>query len=83
VQKLQAQADLYRRKKAAEGKLLVDLAEAKGTELENKALEGAGSENLVGLKMAAVLEGVKVLVLDSAGMNPLDLQSILKKFEVK
>jgi len=83
VQKLQAQADLYRRKKAAEGKLLVDLAEAKGTELDNKALEGAGSENLVGLKMAAVLEGVKVLVLDSGGMNPLDLQSILKKFEVK
>ena len=83
VQKLQAQADLYRRKKAAEGKLLVDLAEAKGTELENKALEGAGSENLVGLKMAAVLEGVRVLVLDSAGMNPLDLQSILKKFEVR
>jgi regulator of protease activity HflC (stomatin/prohibitin superfamily) len=83
VQKLQAQADLYRRKKAAEGKLLVELAEAKGTELENKALEGAGSENLVGLRMAQVLEGVKVLVLDSAGMNPLDLQSILKKFEVR
>jgi regulator of protease activity HflC (stomatin/prohibitin superfamily) len=83
VQKLQAQADLYRRKKAAEGKLLVELAEARGTELENKALEGAGSENLVGLKMAQVLEGVKVLVLDSAGMNPLDLQSILKKFEVR
>jgi regulator of protease activity HflC (stomatin/prohibitin superfamily) len=83
VQKLQAQADLYRRKKAAEGKLLVELAEAKGTELENRALEGAGSENLVGLRMASVLDGVKVLVLDSGGMNPLDLQSILKKFEVK
>ena len=83
VQKLAAQADLYKRKKAAEGKLLVELAEAKGTELENKALEGAGSENLVGLRMAQVLEGVKVLVLDSAAMNPLDLQSILKKFEVR
>jgi regulator of protease activity HflC (stomatin/prohibitin superfamily) len=83
VAKLQAQADLYKRKKAAEGKLLVELAEAKGTELENKALEGAGSENLVGMRMAQVLQGVKVLVLDSAGMNPLDLQSILKKFEVR
>jgi regulator of protease activity HflC (stomatin/prohibitin superfamily) len=86
VQKLNAQADLYKRKKAAEGKLLVELAEAKGTQLENNALQGAGSENLVGLKMAAVLEGVKVLVLSSdgaTGLNPLDLQSILRKFEVK
>ena len=38
---------------------------------------------MVGLKMAQVLEGVKVLVLDSAALNPLDLQSILKKFEVR
>ncbi len=86
VQKLAAQADLYRRKKAAEGKLLVELAEAKGTALENTALQGAGSENLVGLKMADVLRGVKVMVISSdgkEGMNPLDLQSILRKFEVK
>ncbi len=31
VQKLGATADLYRRKRAAEGKLLVELADAKGT----------------------------------------------------
>jgi regulator of protease activity HflC (stomatin/prohibitin superfamily) len=86
VQKLSAQADLYRRKKASEGKLLVDLAEARGTQLENAALQGAGSENMVGLKMADVLKGVKVLVLSSdgaTGMNPLDLASMLRKFEVK
>ncbi len=83
VQKLNAQADLYRRKKAAEGKLLVELAEAKGTELENTALQGAGSENIVGLKMADVLKGVRVLVLSSESTNPLDLQSTLRKFEVK
>lgn len=86
VSKLRAQADLYKRKQAAEGKLLVELAEAKGTELENTALNGAGSENLVGLKMADVLKGVKVLVLPSdgnAGMNPLDLAGVLRKFEVK
>jgi regulator of protease activity HflC (stomatin/prohibitin superfamily) len=86
VQKLNAQADLYRRKKAAEGKLLVELAEAKGTQLENAALQGAGSENLVGLKMADVLKGVKVLVLSSDGangINPLDLASMLRKFEVR
>src|SRR4029450_11794408 len=34
VQKLGSQADLYRRTKAAEGRLLVELAEAKGTQLE-------------------------------------------------
>jgi regulator of protease activity HflC (stomatin/prohibitin superfamily) len=86
VQKLHAQADLYRRKRAAEGKLLVELAEAKGTQLENTALQGAGSENMVGLKMADVLRGLKVLVLSSdgaTGLNPLDLNSMLRKFEVR
>ncbi|SRR5579883_2694556 len=86
VKKLRAQADLYRRKKAAEGKLLVELAEAKGTQLENGALQGAGSENMVGLKMADALKGLKAVVLSSdgvAGLNPLDLASVLRKFEVK
>jgi regulator of protease activity HflC (stomatin/prohibitin superfamily) len=86
VQKLHAQADLYRRKKGAEGKLLVDLAEAKGTGLENTALQGAGAENMVGLKMADVLKGLRAVVLTSDGangLNPLDLQSLLKKFEVR
>jgi regulator of protease activity HflC (stomatin/prohibitin superfamily) len=86
VEKLRAQADLYRRTKAAEGKLLVELAEARGTQLENDALQGAGSENMVGLKMADVLKGVKVLVLPSdgaGGMNPLDVAALLRKFEVK
>lgn len=86
VQKLSAQADLYRRKRAAEGKLLVELAEARGTQLENTALQGAGSENMFGLKMADVLKGVKVLVLSSdgaGGMNPLDVPGLLRKFEVR
>jgi regulator of protease activity HflC (stomatin/prohibitin superfamily) len=86
VQKLHAQADLYQRKRAAEGKLLVELADAKGTALENAALQGAGSENMVGLKMADVLKGLRVVVLSSDGkdgLNPLDLQALLRKFEVK
>ena len=37
--------------------MLVELAEAKGTELENKALRGRGSENMVGLRMARGAEG--------------------------
>ena len=86
VEKLHAQADLYQRKRAAEGKLLVELAEAKGTQLENTALQGAGSENLVGLKMADALQGVRVIVLPSDGKdgtNPLDVGDMLRKFQVK
>jgi regulator of protease activity HflC (stomatin/prohibitin superfamily) len=86
VQKIRAQADPYSRKQAAAGKLLVELAEAKGTQLETDALQGAGSENMVGIKMAELLRGVKVLVLASDGpngLNPLDLESLMKKLEVK
>jgi hypothetical protein len=86
VEKLRAQADLYERKKAADGKLLVELSDAKGTGLENAALQGAGSENLVGLKMADALRGVRVIVLPSDGKdgtNPLDLGDLLRKFQVK
>jgi len=86
VEKLRAQADLYERKKAAEGKLLVELSDAKGTGLENAALQGPGSENLVGLKMANALRGVRVIVLPSDGKdgtNPLDLGDLLRKFQVR
>ena len=84
--KLLASADLYRRTKAAEGDLLVRLAEAQGTELENQALRAAGAENLVGLRMAEALRGTQVIVLPTdgeTGMNPLDLRTMLKRFDVK
>ena len=86
VEKLHAQADLYNRKRAADGKLLVELADAKGTELENTALQGAGSENMVGLKMADALKGTRVVVVPTDGKdgtNPLDLGGMLRKFQVK
>ena len=86
VKKLEADADLYRRKKAADGDLLVKLAEAQGTELENQALRGAGSENMVGLRMAEALRGTRVIVLPTDGegaMNPLDLKTLLKRFDLR
>jgi regulator of protease activity HflC (stomatin/prohibitin superfamily) len=86
VKKTQSEADLYKRTKEAEGKLKVELAKAQGTELENKALRVGGSENMVGLKMAEVLEGVEVIVLPSdgeGGTNPLDLNGMLKRFDVR
>ncbi len=86
VKKLEAQADLYRRTKAADGDLLVKLAEAQGTQLENEALRSAGSENLVGLRMADALKGTELIVLPSDGdngTNPIDLRAMLKRFDVK
>jgi len=86
VKKLEAEADLYRRQKAAAGDLLVKLAEAQGTELENQALRGVGSENMVGLRMADALKNTRIIVLPSdgeGGMNPLDLKTLLKRFDVK
>ncbi len=86
VQKLQSEADLYRRTKAAEGELMVRLARAQGTDLENRALRGAGSENMVGLRMADALKGVDVIVLPSdgdQGTNPLDLNGMLRRFDVR
>jgi regulator of protease activity HflC (stomatin/prohibitin superfamily) len=84
--KLEAEADLYTRKRHAAGELAVQLAEAEGTRLENEALRGIGAENLVGLKMADVLRGTRIIVVPTdgeSGVNPLDLKSALKRFDVK
>ena len=86
VAKLRSEAELYRRTQAAQGDLVVKLAKAKGIELENVALRGAGSENMVGLKMADVLGGTQVIVVPTdgeGGVNPLDLNAALKRFDVK
>jgi len=85
VTKIQAEADNYKRKKHAEADLLVQLSTAKGTELENAAYQGAGSENMVGMKMADVLSGLDVVLVPAGkgGVNPLDLDQQLRLFDVK
>lgn len=83
--KKEAEIDLYRRKKTAEADLLIKLAEAKKTELKNKALTGAGSAQMVGLKMAEVLKGIKVIVLPSDGkdgFNPINLDKTTELFGI-
>lgn len=86
VAKIRAEADLYSRKKRSEGDLLVALANARGTELENAAYKAsAGSDNLVGLEMAEVLDGIDVIFLNSGGKdgtNVLDLNDTLRMFDV-
>ena len=81
VRKIAAEADAYYRKRVAEGDLLVALAEAEGTRLENQALQQAGASNIVGLEMAEALEGTEVIVVSTTGpgaVNPLDLNALLK-----
>jgi hypothetical protein len=81
-----AERDLYVRTKQAEADLLVKLAEAKKTQLRNDAFQGAGSDRMVGLKMAEVYKGLEVLILPSDGpngINPLNLEQMMKLFEVK
>jgi regulator of protease activity HflC (stomatin/prohibitin superfamily) len=80
VRKIAADADLYFRQKVAEGDLLVALAEAEGTRLENEALQQAGASNLVGLEMAKALQGTQVIMVSTTGagaMNPLDLDRMV------
>lgn len=81
-----AERDLYVRTKHAEADLLVKLADAKKTQLRNDALQGAGSDRMVGLKMADVYKGVELLVLPSDGsngVNPLNLEQTMKLLELK
>ena len=69
------------RQKIAEGDLLVALAEAEGTKLENAALQAAGASNLVGIEMAEVLNGAEVIIVPTdgkEGINPLDLDSLIR-----
>jgi regulator of protease activity HflC (stomatin/prohibitin superfamily) len=86
VTRKDAERDLYVRTKRAEADLLVRLAEAKKTQLRNDALQGAGSDRMVGLKLAEVYKGVELLVLPSdgaGGVNPLDLDRTMQLIEGK
>jgi regulator of protease activity HflC (stomatin/prohibitin superfamily) len=81
-----AEKDLYVRRKKAEADLLVRLAEAERVKLKNEALKGAGSERMVGLKMADVYKGLDVIILSSdgpTGVNPLDLDKTLRLFDIR
>jgi regulator of protease activity HflC (stomatin/prohibitin superfamily) len=81
VTKITAEGDLYYRQKVSEGELLVALAEAEGTRLENSALQVPGAGNMVGLEMAEVLRGAQVIVVPTdgdGGVNPLDLDQLIR-----
>jgi regulator of protease activity HflC (stomatin/prohibitin superfamily) len=86
VTKIRAEGEAYKRTRIAEADLLVQLATAKGTELQNAAYRGSGSENLVGLEMAEVLRGLEVIVVPAGGkggLNPLDLDQALRMWGIE
>ena len=79
IQRIEADADLYYRETVAKGDLEVALAEAEGTRLENQALQAPGASNMVGLKMAEVLQNAQIIVVPTdgpGGVNPLDLDRL-------
>lgn len=60
ITEINAQRDLYERQRHAEADLLVRSAEASGTEMINKAMEGAGSDKLLKLRKGlALLNAIK------------------------
>lgn len=81
----EAERDLYVRSKKAEADLLVATAEAQGVELKNQAMQALGADAMVAIKMAKILKGLDVILLPAGGeqgMNPLDLNAVLKTFGV-
>lgn len=57
---INAERDLYERQKRAEADLLVRSAEASGTEMINRSMEGAGSDKLLRLRKGlAILNGIR------------------------
>lgn len=79
----EAERDLYKRKKEAEADLLVKLAEARRTEMKNSAMQVPGSERMVAMQMADVLQGIETIIVPAggaSGFNPMDLDAMVRLF---
>ncbi len=86
AKKILADADNYLKIKQAEAKKEIETAKAKGDALIRKAFAGQGGKNIVGLEMAEVLKGLDKIIIQSGGkkgVNPLDVNSLLKLSGVK
>ena len=61
------------------------MAEARKSELLNEAYRGAGSEVMLGMKMASNLTNLETILVPAGGanaFNPLDIQSLMKLFSI-
>ncbi len=75
----------YSRTRKAEGDKVRKMAEAQKSQLINNAYKGAGSEAMVGMRMAynlTNLEAILVPMGGPGGFNPLDLNTTLQLFSV-
>lgn len=80
-----SEMELYERTKKAEGDKIRKVAEAKKSELLNEAYRGAGSEMMVGMKMAGNLTNLETILVPTGGansFNPLDVQSLMRLFSI-
>jgi regulator of protease activity HflC (stomatin/prohibitin superfamily) len=80
-----SEKELYERTKKAEGDKIRKMAEAMKAEMLNEAYRGAGSDMLVGMKMAANLTNLDTILVPAGGanaFNPLDVQSLMKLFSI-
>lgn len=77
ITEINAQRDLYERQKRAEADLLVKAAEADGTEMINRAMEGSGSDKLLRLRKGlAILNGIRGPIYITG--DPTDLGKLIR-----
>jgi regulator of protease activity HflC (stomatin/prohibitin superfamily) len=80
-----SEMELYERTKKAEGDKVRKMAEARKAELLNEAYRGAGSEIMLGMKMASNLTNLETILVPAGGanaFNPLDVQSLMRLFSI-
>jgi regulator of protease activity HflC (stomatin/prohibitin superfamily) len=80
-----SERELYERTRKAEGDKVRKMAEATKAELLNEAYRGAGSDMMVGMKMAANLTNLDTILIPADGansFNPLDVQSLMRLFSI-
>ncbi len=83
--KRESEKDFYERSRKAEGDLVRKLAEARKAELVNEAYRGAGSDMLVGMKMAENLSGLETILVPAGGensFNPFNVDGLMKLFSI-
>jgi len=80
-----SEKELYERTKRAEGDKIRKVAEATKAQMLNEAYRGAGSEIMLGMKMAGNLTNLETILVPAGGanaFNPLDVQSLMRLFSI-
>jgi len=80
-----SQMELYERTRRAEGDKIRKMAEARKSELLNNAYRGAGSEMMVGMKMAQNITNLETILVPAGGadaFNPMNVESLMRLFSI-